>query len=56
MVRRGGSRISAKWVVEAWWREIEDGLHCLLNTQQGYRLAAAIDMFRELALYRIEYN
>ena len=55
IVRRGGSRTSAKWMVEAWWREIQDGLHCLLNTQEGYKLAATIEMFRELALYRIEY-
>ena len=55
LVRRGGSRTAARWRLDMWWREIEDSLHCLLNTVEGHRLQETIQMFRELALYRIEY-
>ena len=55
IVSRGGSRTAARWRLDMWWREIQASLHCLLNTVEGTRLEETIQMFRELALYRIQY-
>ena len=41
--------------MEGWEREIQASLHCLLNTVEGTRLEETIQMFRELAPYRIKY-
>lgn len=55
LVRRAGSRTAARWRLDLWWREIQASLHCLLNTEEAHRLQETLGMFRDLALYRIQY-
>ena len=51
-----GRRVGVRWRVDRWWQEIQEGLHCLLNTEEGVRLTNTIDMFHVLATHRINLS
>ena len=53
LLEAGGRREGARWRLDSWWQEIQAGLHCLLNKEEGARLTNTIDMFHVLAIYRI---
>ena len=43
-----------KYYVEDWRRDLRVSLHCLLTTKEGFRLRDTIDMFVNLANYRLD--
>ena len=53
---RGGSVIRLRWDLENWRRDMRLGLHCLLSTREGGRLADTIDIFYSLASARLDFT
>ena len=47
---------AAHYFLEEWRREMFDRLHCLVNTEEGLKLADTIDMFNNIAQARIDFD
>ena len=52
----GVGHTAASYFLEEWRREMFLRLHCLVNTEEGLKLADTIDMFVSMAQTRIDFS
>ena len=50
----GVSVLEVRWELEEWRRDLRQGLHCLVSTEEGGRLSHTINMFYNLASARLD--